>query len=243
MTSTTLTLPSPPDTSCLTGQGASPCPACGWAASDPDGIDRLVVTTRRVKRRETIYRIGDRFHSLYAVRSGTFKSTMGSSDGREQVTGFQMAGDLLGLDALAEGTHATSAVALEDSEITVLPYAQLKEIAAGGTALHQAISRLLSREIVRDHRLMALRGSFSAGEKVAAFLLNMSRHMKDRGYSAREFHLRMSRGEIGSYLGINLETVSRIFSDLQHRGVLEVDKRHVRIADMQALSGMFGRAH
>jgi CRP/FNR family transcriptional regulator len=188
--------------------------------------------------------IGDRFHALYAVRSGTFKSTMGTVDGREQVTGFQMGGDLLGLDALAEGVHATNAVALEDSEIVVLPYGELKQLAASGRGLNEAISRLLSREIVRDHRLMALRGSLSAGEKVAAFLLNMSRHMKERGYSAREFHLRMSRGEIGSYLGINLETVSRIFSDLQQRGVLEVDKRHVRIADMQALTGMFApRTH
>jgi CRP/FNR family transcriptional regulator len=216
------------------------CPACGYAADEAPPFERLTVTSRRLKRRETLFRAGDRFHFLYAVRSGTFKCTMVAADGREQVTGFRMGGDLLGLDALAEGVHATSAVALEDSEVVMLPYAELRQLAPGGSAaLNEAVSRLLSREIVRDHKLMALRGSLSAVERVAAFLLNMSGHMKERGYSPREFHLRMTRGEIGSYLGINLETVSRIFSDLQRRGVLEVDNRHVRIADMQALTGMF----
>ena len=232
-----------PLASAARAEGAAPlCPACGYGAEATPEAERLTVSTRRLKRRDVLYRAGDPLHFLYAVRSGTLKSTVAASDGREQVTGFQMAGDLLGLDAVAEEAHATTATALEACELVMLPWAQVRELAGDGAGVNEAISRLMSREIVRDHRLMALRGSFSAGEKVAAFLLKMSRHMKDRGYSTREFHLRMTREEIGSYLGLQLETVSRIFSDLQRRGVLQVDKRHVRIDDMQALTGMFGHA-
>lgn len=243
MTTALQTMPPSPVMAPMAPMAQAPqaaCPACGYAVDEAPPFERLTVTNRRLRKRDVLFRAGDRFHFLYAVRSGTFKCTMTAADGREQVTGFRMGGDLLGLDGLAEGVHATGAFALEDSEVVMLPYAELRQLAPGGGAtLNDAVSRLLSREIVRDQKLMALRGSLNAVERVAAFLLNMSGHMKERGYSPREFHLRMSRAEIGSYLGINLETVSRIFSDLQRRGVLDVDKRHVRIADMQALTGMF----
>jgi CRP/FNR family transcriptional regulator len=173
------------------------------------------------------------------VRSGTFKSHLALKDGREQVTGFQMAGELLGLDGLASGRHASSAVALEDAEICAIPYAHLSELAAGSTDLQHVISRLMSREIVREHSLMMLLGSMNAEERLAAFLLNISQRMKARGYSPAEFHLRMSRAEIGSYLGMKLETVSRTFSAFQAQGLLEVDKKHVRIRDMDGLTRAF----
>ena len=192
-----------------------------------------------MKEGQPLYREGDRFQFIYAVRSGTFKSGMTLKDGREQVTGFQMAGELMGLDGVANGVHATSATALEDAEICAIPYAHLSELATTSTDLQHVISRLMSREIVREHSLMMLLGSMNAEERLAAFLLNISQRMKARGYSASEFHLRMSRAEIGSYLGMKLETVSRTFSAFQQQRLLEVDKRHIRITDLDGLTRTF----
>jgi CRP/FNR family transcriptional regulator len=215
------------------------CLPCGLTGNDVERLDGLKFARRRVKEGQALYREGDRFQFIYAVRSGTFKSTLTLKDGREQVTGFQMAGELLGLDGLAAGKHASSAIALEDAEICAIPYAHLSELAATSSDLQHVISRLMSREIVREHNLMMLLGSMNAEERLAAFLLNISQRMKVRGYSASEFHLRMSRAEIGSYLGMKLETVSRTFSAFAQQRLLEVDKKHVRIVDLQGLQQAF----
>jgi CRP/FNR family transcriptional regulator, anaerobic regulatory protein len=184
---------------------------------------------------QVLYREGDKFQFIYAVRSGTFKSSLTLSDGREQVSGFHMAGELMGLDGVAQGKHASSATALEDTEICAIPYAHLNELATQNSNMQHVVSRMMSREIVREHSLMMLLGSMNAEERLAAFLLNLSQRLKTRGYSASEFHLRMSRAEIGSYLGMKLETVSRTFSAFQQQGLLEVDKRHIRILDLEGL--------
>ena len=145
----------------------------------------------------------------------------------------------MGLDALATGRHASTAIALEDTEVCAIPYAHLGEVAAHSANLQMVMARLMSREIVREHNLMMLLGSMNAEERLAAFLLNLSSRMKARGYSAREFHLRMSRAEIGSYLGMKLETVSRTFSAFQAQRLLEVDKKHIRITDLEGLQRAF----
>ncbi|WP_327212925.1 helix-turn-helix domain-containing protein [Ramlibacter sp. Leaf400] len=170
------------------------------------------------------------------MRSGTFKSELQLADGREQVSGFHMAGELMGLDGLAQGRHASGATALEDAEVCAIPYGQLADLSAGSAALQAVVTRLMSREIVREHSLMLLLGSMSAEERLAAFLLNISQRMKARGWSPSEFHLRMSRAEIGSYLGLKLETVSRTFSAFAQQGLLQVDRRHVRIVDLEGLA-------
>ena len=157
------------------------------------------------------------------------------ADGREQVSGFHIAGELLGLDGVAQGEHASATVALEDSEVCAIPYAHLADLAASTASMQHIVGRLMSREILREHSLMMLLGSMNAEERLAAFLLNLSQRYAARGYSEREFHLRMSRAEIGSYLGMKLETVSRTFSAFQQQGLMEVDKRHIRILDMDAL--------
>ncbi len=219
------------------------CLPCGMPMNDVSSLDNLMFGRRKVAAGQTLYADGERFGFIYAVRIGTFKSSLLLPDGREQVSGFQMAGELMGLDGVANGRHASSAIALEDAEVCAIPYAHLEELsAAGNVGLQQAINRLMSREIVREHSLMLLLGSMSAEERLAAFLLNMSQRMKARGFSASEFHLRMSRADIGSYLGIKLETVSRTFSAFQRQGVLEVDKRHVRILDADALKGTIDAA-
>lgn len=215
------------------------CLPCGLAGDDVLRLDGLMFSRRRVKEGQALYHEGDSFGFLYAVRSGTFKSSVTSRDGREQVTGFHMAGEMMGLDGLASGAHASGATALEDAEVCAIPYAQLADLATGSAALQQAVSRLMSREIVREHSLMMLLGSMNAEERLAAFLLNLSQRFKARGYSASEFHLRMSRADIGSYLGMKLETVSRTFSGFQQQGLLKVDKKHVRILDHAGLTRAF----
>jgi CRP/FNR family transcriptional regulator, anaerobic regulatory protein len=226
-------------TQCSTCHLKDLCLPCGLNGDDMDRLDSLMFTRRRIAAGENLYREGDKFQYIYAVRTGTFKSSLMLADGREQVSGFHMAGELMGLDGLAHGSHASTSTALEDTEICAIPYAHLNELSTQSANMQHVVSRLMSREIVREHSLMMLLGSMNAEERLAAFLLNLSQRMKTRGYSASEFHLRMSRAEIGSYLGMKLETVSRTFSAFQQQGLLEVDKRHIRIVDLEGLARAF----
>jgi CRP/FNR family transcriptional regulator len=212
------------------------CLPCGMDHADMERLDSLKFSRRRLKAGTTLYREGDRFEFIYAVRSGTFKTSLELADGREQVSGFYLGGELMGLDGVANGRHASSATALEDADVCAIPYTHLAELSAANAGMQHVVGRLMSREIVREHSLMMLLGSMNAEERLAAFLLNLSQRLKARGYSPSEFHLRMSRAEIGSYLGMKLETVSRTFSAFQQQGVLAVDKRHIRIADMAGLT-------
>ncbi|MBA2961551.1 MULTISPECIES: helix-turn-helix domain-containing protein [Ramlibacter] len=215
------------------------CLPCGMSAPTVERLDGLHFGRRRVKAGQALYRAGEPFQTIYAVRSGTFKSSLTVADGREQVSGFSMAGELMGLDGLAQGRHASTATALEDAEICAIPYDHLMELSAGSSELQRVVAQLMSREIVREHSLMLLLGSMNAEERLASFLLNISQRMKARGWSPSEFHLRMSRAEIGSYLGMKLETVSRTFSAFVQQGLLAVDKRHIRILDLEALTRTF----
>ena len=231
--------PVPLKTQCSTCHLKDFCLPCGLSANDVERLDALGFARRRIHLGQALYREGERFFFIYAVRRGTFKSHAMLMDGREQVTGFRMTGELLGLDGLASGQHASSATALEDAEVCAIPYARLGELATGSPAMQSMISRLMSREIVREHGLMMLLGSMNAEQRLAAFLLNLSQRMKARGYSASEFHMRMSRAEIGSYLGMKVETVSRTFSAFAQQRLLEVDKKHVRITDLDGLQQAF----
>jgi CRP/FNR family transcriptional regulator len=211
---------------CLTG---------GVCAEDLERAQNIVYARRRVRRGETIFAAGDEFKSLYAVRSGFFKTSVVDDDGREQVTGFFMGGELLGLDGIGTGSHNGTATALEDSEVCVMPYALVEETARELPSLQRHLHSVLAREIVRDHGVMMLLGSMRAEERLAAFLTNLSKRFTRRGFSASEFHLRMTREEIGSYLGLKLETVSRLFSQFQKDALIEVEQKHVRIKDADGL--------
>jgi CRP/FNR family transcriptional regulator, anaerobic regulatory protein len=226
-------------TQCSTCHLRELCLPCGLGDIDLTRLDGLGFTRRRIKAGDTLYREGDRFQYLYAVRSGTLKSSLTLSDGREQVSGFHIAGELVGLDGVAQSRHASSTMALEDTEVCAISYTALSELAISTSGMQHIVSRLMSREIMREHTLMMLLGSMNAEERLAAFLLNLSQRYAARGYSDREFHLRMSRAEIGSYLGMKLETVSRAFSAFQQQGLLEVDKRHIRVLDLEELRRRF----
>ena len=209
------------------------CLPSGLADSAPELLEGLVYTRRRVKRGETLYRAGACFESLYAVRSGFFKSQVVLEDGRDQVTGFHMGGDVVGMDGIATNSHTTDVIALEDSEVCVLPYARLEE-----PGLLRQLHKLMSRELVRDQGVMMLLGTMRAEERLASFLLNLSQRFLARGYARDDFHLRMTREEIGSYLGLSLETVSRLFSRFQDDGLMTVQTKHIHILDIPGLKAM-----
>lgn len=198
-------------------------------------IDDLVATRRHVKRGDTLFRSGDKFSSLYAIRTGFFKTCVATEDGRDQVTGFQMAGEVIGLDGIVSDNHSCDAVALEDAEVCVMPYDRIEDLSREVHGLQRHVHKIMSREIVREHGVMLLLGSMRAEERLAAFLLNLVQRLHARGFSQSELILRMSREEIGSFLGMKIETVSRTFSKFADEGIVEVKQRHVRIMNTQAL--------
>lgn len=206
------------------------------SGSDTARLVNLMVGRRKVRQGEGLYRDRDPFLYLYAVQSGSFKSTLALADGCVQVSNFHMAGELLGLDGVAEGCHASSATALEDSEISTLSYAHLCELCAMTADVQACVMRVISREIVRGNGQVLLLGSLNSAQRLAAFLLNQSQRLSARGYSAVEFHLKMTRGEIGSYLGMTLETVSRTFGELQLQRLLTVERRHIVITNLDGLA-------
>ena len=211
------------------------CLPVGLSPDDLSRLDSLVAQRRQVQRGDTLFRSGDAFQSLFAVRTGFFKTCVSSEDGRDQVTGFQMAGELLGLDGISNDRHSVDAVALEDSSVCVIAYSQLEELSREFNGLQHQFHKIMSREIVRDHGVMLLLGSMRAEERLAAFLLNLTQRLHTRGFSASSLVLRMTREEIGSYLGLKLETVSRSFSKFQDDGLLEVKQRQLRILDQAGL--------
>jgi CRP/FNR family transcriptional regulator len=198
-------------------------------------LDELIHVRMRVRRKGTLFRPGERFTSLYAIRLGTFKRTVLADDGREQVTGYHMAGDIIGLDGIGEERYTSEATALEDSEVCVLPWSAIDRLAVDVPALRHNLYRTISRDLAREQTMMLLLGSRSAGERLAIFLLDVAERYRIRGYSSREFVLRMTREEIASYLGLKLETVSRLFSSLQEHGFLQVQGRAVKLLDAEGL--------
>jgi len=214
------------------------CLPYGLNNAEIDRLDELVNTRRKVKRHQHLYRAGDPFNAIYAIKVGWFKTDVLLEDGREQVTGFQMTGEILGLDGISTEVHSCNAVALEDSEVCIIPYEKLEELSREVEALQHQFHKVMSREIVRDHGVMMLLGSMRAEERLAALLLNLSQRLKARGFSPDEFHLRMTRDEIGSYLGLKLETVSRAFSKFQDEGMITVQQKHIRVLDLPRLRNM-----
>ena len=211
------------------------CMPMGLKAEELEKIDEVVAVRRKVKRGGRLYANGEKFTSLYAIRTGFFKTCITTEDGRNQVTGFQMAGEIIGLDGIVKDHHTCDAVALEDAEVCVMPFDRIEELSRDVPALQRHVHKIMSREIVREHGVMLLLGSMRAEERLAAFLLNLVQRLHARGFSQSELLLRMTREEIGSYLGLKLETVSRTFSKFVDDGIVEVKQRHVRILNTDAL--------
>jgi CRP/FNR family transcriptional regulator len=211
------------------------CMPMGLSEQELLRVDELVAVRRTVKRGASLFHNGEKFTSLYAIRTGFFKTTVNTEDGRDQVTGFQMAGEIIGLDGIVNELHTCEAIALEDAEVCVLPFDRIEEISREINSLQRHVHKIMSREIVREHGVMLLLGSMRAEERLAAFLLNLVQRLQARGFSKSELILRMTREEIGSYLGMKLETVSRTFSKFADDGMVQVKQRHIHICDADAL--------
>ncbi len=218
------------------------CFPIGLNGEEMARIDQMVSTRRKVRRKTALFRNGEKFHALYAIRTGVFKTCVTAEDGRDQVTGFQMAGEIVGLDGIVNDHHTCDAVALEDAEVCVLPFDRIGELSREVGALQHHLHRIMSREIVREHGVMLLLGTMRAEERLAAFLLNLVQRLQARGFSRSELVLRMTRQEIGSYLGLKLETISRTFSRFAEEGLIEVRQRHVRIKDIERLRALLSQS-
>jgi CRP/FNR family transcriptional regulator len=211
------------------------CMPSNVGPSELGRLDSIICTTKTVRRGETLYRTGDDFHSIYIVRAGCFKTVIMHRDGREQVTGFHLAGEVLGLDGVSADQHDCDAMALEDSIVCIIPFDLLELLCREVKAVQNYVHRMMSAEIVRESGLLMLLGTMTAEQRLAAFLLNLSMRLKALGYSPAEFNLRMTREEIGSYLGLKLETVSRMFSRFQKADLVATHGRQIRILNHEGL--------
>lgn len=191
---------------------------------------------RVVARGSLLFGNGDPLSALYELQSGSFKTCVCAPDGRQQVTGFQLAGDWLGLDGIDTGRHSLDAVALEDTQVFALDFLAFGDMLKRSSALQRQFNKVMSREIVREHAMLLVLGRMHAEQRVATFLLDLLRRLRVGGYATEPMLLHMSREEMGSYLGLKLETVSRAFSKLQLDGVLEVHHRRIQVRDAEALA-------
>jgi len=211
------------------------CMPMGLSEHDLDKIDELVASRKKIKKGEFLFQSGSPFKSIYAIRTGFFKTSVTTEDGRDQVSGFQMAGEIIGLDGIVNDHHACDAIALEDAEVCVMPFERIEQISMEVKSLQHHVHKIMSREIVRENSVILLLGSMKAEERLAAFLLNLVQRLHARGFSQSELVLRMTREEIGSFLGLKLETVSRAFSKFAEDGIIEVKQRNLKIMKPDAL--------
>jgi len=216
------------------------CVPAGLGPEERREFTSLIFQHKRLRAGETLFHAGEPFTYLHFVKTGSLKTVVLLDDGREQVTGFHFAGDVLGIDGISSPHHPSEAVALADTHVCAIPFTSLARLARRVEPLQNHLQRLLAREVVRDQGLMLLLGRMHAEERVAVFLMNLSNRFHARGLTALEFTLSMAREDIGNYLGLTLETVSRCFSRLKKAGVLQVDNRNIRILDVDALKRATG---
>lgn len=232
-----------PQTSCGTCRLNTLCLPLSLHLEDVDQLNQIVQRGRPLHRGEHLYRAGEPFGSLFAIRSGAVKASTLNEQGEEQVTGFYLPGELVGLDGIAENRYTNTVVALETSSVCEIPFDEMEILSLKIPSLQRNVFQLLSREITQDQQLIGLLSKSSAEERVATLLLSLSNRHQRRKLSATEFRLPMSRTDIGNFLGLTIETISRVFSRLQQQGVLAVDKKEVRILDMTQLRALASLRH
>jgi CRP/FNR family transcriptional regulator, anaerobic regulatory protein len=205
-------------------------------------MDALVEQPKPLHKNDFLYRDGDNARALFAVRSGCIKTMTESANGDEQIVGFHLPGELLGLDGFAEGVHSCNALALETSSVCELPLDQLESLCAELPGLQKQLRRIMGKEVSNDHKLLLLLGKMTAEERLASFLLSMSSRMEERHWKDTEFNLSMPRQDIANYLGMAVETVSRLFATFQNEKIIDVDRRHITILDMSRLKVIVGES-
>ena len=214
------------------------CLPMGLSDADITRLDEVVGKRRRILRDERLYQMGEPFKNLFAIRFGHFKTYQINASGEQQITGFQMAGELLGMDAISGDRHHCDAVALEDSEVCEIPFSRLEELFGEVPTLLRHFHRIMSQEITREQNVMLLLGNMRAEQRFAVFLVNLSARYAARGYSATKFQLRMSREDIGNYLGLTIESISRLLSRFKKQGWVRIDKREVVLVDPPMLKAL-----
>jgi CRP/FNR family transcriptional regulator len=237
-----LTLPSFPvevlRARCATCSMHQLCLPMGLDMADMDRLDEIIGRRRKIARGATLFRIGDPFVSLYAIRLGHFKTYQINPNGEEQVTGFQMGGELLGMDAISADRHHCNSVALEDSDVCEIPFSSLQQLLADMPTLLRHFHRMMSQEITREQGVMLLLGNMQATQRFAAFIVNLASRYEARGYSSTKFQLRMSREEIGNYLGLTIESISRLLSKFKKAGLLRVNNREIELLNPAMLKAI-----
>ncbi|MEZ5480125.1 MAG: fumarate/nitrate reduction transcriptional regulator Fnr [Thiolinea sp.] len=201
-------------------------------------VERAIERTIKVRKKDFLFRRDDPQHAIYAVKSGALKASVSTADGEEQILGFYLPGDLLGFDAMASSRHSCDAQALDDALVCELKMADFSELCGSLSSLRVQMMRKMGGEIERDHQLLLSLGQMRTEERLATFLAGLSERNQSRGFSAREFNLPMPRGDLANYLGMAVETLSRMFSRLQADEVISVQQRLVTIHDFERLKGM-----
>jgi len=212
------------------------CLARNCDSPDADDSFDIAVAPKVYHRNEHLFRCGEDFKSIFVIRSGAVKTHIIGSNGEEQVIGFHFSGDLLGIDAVESARHVSHAQVLDTSSICKLPYPKLSRLCMRSRTVQQRLIAGISRKMREDESLLLMLGQKSAEQRIATFLLDISHHQERQGFSACEFNLPMSRADIGSYLALAVETVSRVLTRLQGTYVLSVERNHIRILDLVALA-------
>ncbi|MGB6242065.1 MAG: helix-turn-helix domain-containing protein [Castellaniella sp.] len=216
------------------------CLPLGMVRQDVVKMDELIKERIRLPKGGTLYRQGDTAEAIYGLRSGSVKTQIEDASGQVQITGFLLPGEILGMDGLMNAQQVSHAIALEDAEVCVIRLDEMDSLATQLPTLNLQLRRLMSKEINRSHEQLLSLGSLRSEQRLAAFLLNLSQRLQTLGYSPYEFILRMSREEIGNFLGLTLETVSRLFSRFAREGLIRVQQREVHILDIASLQSLSG---
>lgn len=216
------------------------CLPMGLEESDIEALDRLIRRRRQLKKGEFLYRVSEPLKALFAIRSGSLKTIGLMEDGRVQITGFHLAGELLGIDAINSEQHTVTAEAMEKAEVCEIPFSKLEQLAHEVPGLQRQLLRIMSREIVRDEQLLMMLGRMSAEERLASSLISFLRRRQRRGFPENSFKLGMSRQDLGDYLGLALETVSRLFSRFQEEELITIQGRNICLLDVDRLESMAG---
>jgi len=203
-------------------------------------IDAIIERKKPVHKNDYLFRAGDNNRSIYAVLSGSVKTLVDNPNGEEQIVGFHLPGELLGMDGFSGDAHTCSSVALETSSVCEFPLEKLDEVCHKVPSIQYAMRRIMGKEVTKDHAMLLLLGRMSAEEKLASFLVSLSNRMAQRHWKPTEFNLTMPRQDIANYLGLAVETVSRLFAHLQDQKIIEVNRRRVNISDMQRLKAIIG---
>ncbi|RAU17717.1 transcriptional regulator FNR [Nitrincola tibetensis] len=227
---------------CSTCSLSSLCLPVSLNMTEMERLDNIIDKSRPLKKGEHLFRQGDTFTSIFAIRAGSVKSYCITNDGEEQITGFFFPGELVGLSGFNDTAYPVSAKILETTTVCEIPFERLDDLSGHMPELRRQILRTMSREISNDQQMMTLLSKKTAEQRVATFLIKLTQRFHERGYSQNYLRLSMSRNEIGNYLGLAVETISRIFTRFQTQNMILVDGKQVEILNYDALFELSGEA-